>query len=49
MCMMAGTDEYQMEELGSTLLEVFHDVCRYNTEAANDMMADLCYHPDICF
>ena len=38
MCMMAGTDEYQMEELGSTLLEVFHDVCRYNTEAANDMM-----------
>ena len=49
MCMMAGTDECQMEELGSTLLEVFHDVCRYNTEAANDMVADLCYHPDLCF
>ena len=49
MCMMAGTDECQMEELGSTLLEVFHDVCRYNTEAAKDMMADLCYHPDLCF
>lgn len=49
MCMMAGTNEEDMEELGSTLLEVFHDVCRYNTEAANDMVADLCYHPDLCF
>lgn len=49
MCMMAGTNEEDMEELGSTLLEVFHDVCRYNTEAANDMVADLCYRPDLCF
>ena len=49
MCMMAGTNEEDMEELGSTLLEVFHDVCRYNTEAANDVAADLCYHPDLCF
>lgn len=49
MCMMAGTSEEDMEELGSTLLEVFHDVCRYNTEVANDMVADLCYRPDLCF
>ena len=49
MCMMAGTTECEMEELGSTLLETFHDVCRYNTEAANDVVADLCYQPDMCF
>ena len=49
MCMMAGTTECEMEELGSTLLEAFHDVCRYKTEAANDMVADLCYQPDLCY
>ena len=49
MCMMAGTTECEMEELGSTLLETFHDVCRYNTEAANDLVADLCYQPDMYF
>ena len=49
MCMMAGTTECEMEELGSALLEAFHDVCRYNTDAANDIMADLCYQPDMCF
>lgn len=49
MCMMAGTSECEMEELGSTLLEAFHDVCRYTTEAANDVAADLCYGPDMCF
>lgn len=40
MWMMAGTNEEDTEELGSTLLEIFHDVCRYNTEAANDMVAN---------
>ena len=49
MCMMAGTSECEMEELGSMLLEAFHDVCRYTTEAANDVAADLCYGPDMCF
>ena len=49
MCMMAGTDEAEMEELGSTLLETFHDVCRYNTEAANDVVADLCYQSDMYY
>ena len=49
MCMMAGTNEYEMEELGSTLLEAFHDVCRYTTEAANDVTADLCDGSDMCF
>ena len=49
MCVMAGTDEDEMEELGSTLLETFHDVCRYNTEAANDLVADLCYQPNMYF
>ena len=49
MCMMAGTNECEMEELGSTLLEAFHDVCRYTTKAANDMTADLCDGSDMCF
>lgn len=49
MCMMAGTNECEMEELGSTLLETFHDVCRCTTEAANDVVADLCYQPDVYF
>lgn len=49
MCMMAGTNEEDIEGLGNTLLEGFHDVCRYNTEAANDMVADFCYCPNLCF
>lgn len=49
MCLMAGTNECEMEELGSTLLEAFHDVCRYTTETANDITADLCYQPDVYF
>lgn len=43
MCMLAMTDEEHMAELGETLLELFHDVCRYNTIRANDMVSDLCY------
>ena len=43
MCMLAMTDEEHMAELGETLLELFHDVCRYNTVRANDMVSGLCY------
>ena len=46
MCMLAMTDEEHMAVLGETLLEFFHDVCRYNTVRANDMVSDLCYFDD---
>lgn len=46
LCQMALTNEDEMEELGSSLLETFHDVCRYNTDAANNVVAELCYGQD---
>lgn len=46
MCMLAMTDEEHMAILGETLLELFHDVCRYNTARAKDMVSDLCYFDD---
>ena len=46
MCMLAMTDEEKMAALGETLLELFHDVCRYNTARAKDMVSDLCYYDE---
>jgi len=46
LCQMALTSEAEMEELGSSLLETFHDVCRYNTDAANNVVTELCYGLD---
>ena len=45
MCKFALTDEDEMERLGSTLLETFHDVCMHNTDAAEELVEELLY-PD---